>query len=235
MIDFFYFPTPNCHKISIMLEETGLPYVLNPVNITKGEQFTSEFLRISPNNRIPAILDRAPNEGGPPIPIFESGAILLYLADKTGQLLPTDARGRVAALKWLFWQIGGLGPICGQNHHFQHHTAEPIPYAIKRFVDESSRLYAVLDRQLADREFIAERYSIADIACFPWVGAHKQQSQNLDDFPNVKRWFLAIGARDAVKRALARGEEVEPNPVVTKESERILFGQSAETVRKQFS
>jgi GST-like protein len=232
MIDLYYFPTPNCHKASIMLEEIGIPYVAKPVYITKGEQFEPHFLDIAPNNRIPAIVDNAPEGSDRPIAVFESGAILLYLAEKTKKLLPTGLAERTEALKWLFWQVAGLGPIGGQNHHFQHYAPERLPYAVKRFIDESSRLYAVLDRRLEGREFIASEYSLADVACFPWIRAHEKQGQDLDNFPNVKRWFEAILARPAVKRADALGERIEPNPRVTDDSRKFLFGQSAKTVKR---
>jgi GSH-dependent disulfide-bond oxidoreductase len=232
VIDLYYFPTPNCHKASIMLEEIGIPYAVKPLNITKGEQFEPKFLEIAPNNRIPVIVDHAPEGSNKPIAVFESGAILLYLAEKTKKLLPTGSPERTEALKWLFWQVAGLGPIGGQNHHFQHYAPERLPYAVKRFIDESSRLYAVLDKHLQRREFIGSEYSIADVASFPWIRAHEKQSQDLDNFPNVKRWFTAILARPAVKRADELGERIEPNPVVTNDSRKFLFGQSASTVKR---
>ena len=184
MIDLYYWTTPNGHKITIFLEETGVPYKIHPIHIGKGEQFRPEFLRIAPNNRIPAIIDQAPADGGEPIAIFESGAILLYLADKHKQLIAQDLRGRTETLQWLFWQMAGLGPMLGQNGHFQHNAPEKIPYAIDRYVKETSRLYAVLDKRLAEREFIAGDYSIADIACYPWTTGYERQAQRLDDFPN---------------------------------------------------
>lgn len=234
MIHLYYWTTPNGHKITLFLEETGVPYRIVPVNIGRGEQFAAEFLRISPNNRIPAIVDDAPADDGAPLSVFESGAILLYLADKTGQLLPRDLRARHAALQWLFWQVGGLGPMAGQNHHFVHYAPERLPYAVERYVKETSRLYAVLDRQLADREFIAGAYSIADIACYPWVVPHERQLQKLEDYPNLRRWFETIRARPATVRAYARAQEVNPKdrPVVDEESRRVLFGQDAATVRR---
>lgn len=232
VIELYYFPTPNCHKASIMLEEIGIPYTVRPVKITEGEQFDPKFLEIAPNNRIPVIVDNAPEGSSQPIAVFESGAILLYLAEKTKKLLPGGLPERTEALKWLFWQVAGLGPIGGQNHHFQHYAPERLPYAVKRFVDESSRLYAVLDKRLEGRDFIASEYSIADVACFPWIRAHEKQSQDLDNFPNVKRWFKAILARPAIKRADELGDRVEPNPVVTVDSRRFLFGQSASTVKR---
>jgi GST-like protein len=177
MIDLYYWTTPNGHKITMFLEETGLPYRIKAVNIARGEQFAPEFLSIAPNNRIPAIVDHGPEDGGEPIAIFESGAILLYLADMTGSLIAQDIRGRNIALQWLFWQMAGLGPMAGQNHHFTQYAPEPIPYAIDRYVKETARLYAVLDKQLAQHEFVAGDYSIADIACYPWVVPHERQRQ----------------------------------------------------------
>jgi GSH-dependent disulfide-bond oxidoreductase len=208
MIDLYYWTTPNGHKITIFLEEVGMPYTLHAINIAKGEQFQPEFLKVAPNNRIPAIIDRQPTDGGAPISIFESGAILLYLADKIGQLIPRDIRGRTEVLQWLFWQMGGLGPMAGQNHHFNQYAPEKIPYAIDRYVKETARLYGVLDRRLSDREFVAGDYSIADIAAYPWIVPHERQEQNLADFPNVKRWFEAIQARPATIRAYERAKSV---------------------------
>ena len=231
MIDLYYWTTPNGHKITLFLEEAGLPYRIMPINIGKGEQFAADFLRISPNNRIPAIVDHAPADGGAPMPVFESGAILLYLADKTGQFIAPDLRGRNETLQWLFWQMGGLGPMAGQNHHFTQYAPEPIPYAVERYVKETARLYAVLNKHLAGREFIAGDYSIADMACYPWIVPHQRQCQNLDDFPELKRWFAAIRERPATLRAYALAKEINPAPVVTEEAKRVLFGQDASTVR----
>ncbi|MDZ4255130.1 MAG: glutathione S-transferase N-terminal domain-containing protein [Sulfuritalea sp.] len=231
MIDLYYWTTPNGHKITLFLEEAGLPYRILPINIGKGEQFAADFLRISPNNRIPAIVDQAPADGGAPIPLFESGAILLYLADKTGRFIAPDLRGRNETLQWLFWQMGGLGPMAGQNHHFTQYAPEPIPYAIERYVKETARLYAVLNKHLAGREFIAGDYSIADMACYPWIVPHERQRQNLDDFPQLKRWFAAIRERPATQRAYALAQQINPAPVVTEDAKRILFGQDATTVR----
>jgi GSH-dependent disulfide-bond oxidoreductase len=197
MLDLYYWATPNGHKITIFLEEIGLPYNLIPVNIATGEQFKPEFLQISPNNRMPAIIDNEPTDGGEPISVFESGAILLYLAEKTGKLIPENIRERVEVLQWLFWQMGGLGPMAGQNHHFSQYAPEKIAYAVNRYVNETGRLYAVLDKRLVDREFVAGDYSIADIAAYPWIVPHELQSQNLDNFPNLKRWFETIKARPA--------------------------------------
>jgi len=231
MIDLYYWTTPNGHKITIFLEETGLPYRIVPINIGKGEQFTPAFLAISPNNRIPAIVDRAPAGGGEPISVFESGAILLYLAEKTGRFIPADLRGRVDVLQWLFWQMGGLGPMAGQNHHFRQYAPERIPYATERYVKETSRLYAVLDTRLADRAFIAGDYSIADIACYPWVVPYERQGQKLEDYPNLARWFRAVAARPAVVRAYERAKAINPSPGISDDAKRVLFGQDASTVR----
>ncbi|NJD35168.1 MAG: thiol:disulfide oxidoreductase [Betaproteobacteria bacterium] len=231
MIDLYYWTTPNGHKITMFLEETGLPYRVVPVDIGKGEQFAADFLKIAPNNRIPAIVDHAPADGGAPISVFESGAILLYLADKTGQFIAPDLRGRNETIQWLFWQMGGLGPMAGQNHHFTQYAPEQIPYAIDRYTRETARLYAVLNRCLADREFIAGDYSIADMACYPWIVPHQKQGQQLGDFPHLQRWFAAIRARPATQRAYALAKEINPAPVVTAESRRVLFGQDASTVR----
>ena len=231
MIDLYYWPTPNGHKITIFLEETGTKYRIIPVHIGRGEQFKPDFLRISPNNRMPAIVDRAPSDGGEAISIFESGAILLYLAEKTGQFIAEDIRGRVEVLQWLFWQMGGLGPMAGQNHHFVRYAPEKIPYAMERYVKETSRLYAVLDRRLTDREFVAGEYSIADMAAYPWIVPHQRQQQNLDDFPNLKRWFETIRARPAVVRAYEKGAAISAKPVVDDDARKFLFGQTAETVR----
>ncbi len=231
MIDLYYWTTPNGHKITMFLEEVGLPYTLFPVNISVGDQFKPEFLAISPNNRIPAIVDRAPADGGPPLSVFESGAILLYLAEKTGRFLPEGVRARAQVMEWLFWQMAGLGPMLGQNHHFSAYAPEKIPYAIDRYRKETSRLYAVLDRRLAGRAFIADDYSIADIACYPWIVPHERQGQNLDDFPQVRRWFEAIRERPATRRAYDRAQSINTQATVTEESRKILFGQSAGTVR----
>jgi GST-like protein len=227
MIELSYWPTPNGHKITIFLEETGTPYSIKPVNISKGEQFAPDFLAIAPNNRIPAILDTAPADGGAPISVFESGAILNYLAEKTGQFLPPDIRGRTEAMQWLFWQMAGLGPMAGQNHHFVQYAPEKIPYAMERYVKETNRLYGVLNKRLADREFIAGDYSIADMASYPWTVGHERQQQNLDDFPHLKRWFNTIAARPAVQRAYALGKQINTQPTVSEESKSILFGQTA--------
>ena len=211
MIDLYYWTTPNGHKVSLFLEEAGLPYKVHPINIGQGDQFKPDFLKIAPNNRIPAIVDHQPSDGGAPISLFESGAILLYLAEKTGQFIAKDLRGRQETLQWLFWQMGGLGPMAGQNHHFSQFAPEKIPYAIKRYVDETARLYGVLDRRLADRAFVAgEDYSIADMAIYPWIVSHKWQSQRLEDFPHVQRWFNSIKERPATVRAYELVQKVNP-------------------------
>jgi GST-like protein len=232
MIDLYYWPTPNGHKITIFLEEVGLPYRIVPVDIASGAQFAADFLKISPNNRMPAIVDDAPEDGGPPLSLFESGAILTYLAEKTGQFLPRDFRGRAEVSQWLFWQMSGLGPMAGQNHHFSLYTPEKIPYAIERYVKETNRLYGVADHRLADRAYLAGDYSIADMATYPWIVPHERQGQNLAHFPNLKRWFEAIRARPAVERAYAVAKEVSTKPTVTADSAKILFGQTAETLRR---
>lgn len=225
MIDLYYWTTPNGHKITIFLEEAGLPYSIKPVNISKGEQFEAEFLKISPNNRIPAIVDNDPADARGPLSVFESGAILQYLAEKTGKFLPADPRGRSDVMQWLFWQMGGLGPMAGQNGHFNNYAPEKIPYAINRYVKETERLYGVLDERLAGREFIAGEYSIAEMACYPWVVPHERHGQNLDDFPNLKRWFLAIGQRPAVQRAYELAKKINTAPTVNEQSKSVLFGQ----------
>jgi GST-like protein len=232
MIDVHYWPTPNGHKITIFLEETALPYRIVPVNIGRGDQFKPEFLKIAPNNRMPAIVDQAPEDGGAPISIFESGAILLYLAEKTGRFFPAEVRSRYDVLQWLFWQVAGLGPMAGQNHHFSVYAPETLPYAVDRYVKETSRLYAVLDARLAEREYIAGPYSIADMASYPWIVPHQRQQQNLAEFPNLKRWFETIRDRPAVVRAYEKGKQVSAQPVVDDEAKKFLFGQSAATVRR---
>jgi GST-like protein len=233
MIDLHYWTTPNGHKITIFLEETGLPYRIFPVNISAGDQFKPEFLKISPNNRIPAIVDHEPIGGGAPISVFESGAILLYLAEKTGKFLPAEPHKRYDAVQWLFWQMGGLGPMAGQNHHFVQYAREKLPYAIDRYVRETSRLYGVLNKRLADRAFVAGDYSIADMAAYPWVVPHKNQRQDLDEFPHLKRWFEAIRGRPATVRAYDKAKQVNTAATVSEESRRLLFGQSAATVAAQ--
>jgi len=231
MIDLYYWTTPNGHKITMFLEETGLAYRIIPVNINTGAQFDPKFLALSPNNRIPAIVDHDPKGGGAPLSVFESGAILLYLAEKTGQLLPSDLGGRYEVIQWLFWQMAGLGPMAGQNHHFTRYAPEPIPYAIERYVKETNRLYGVLNKRLADRTFIGGEYSIADIAAYPWIVPYETQRQKLEDFPHLKRWFEAIRDRPATHRAYEKAKSVNPafgSPApLTEETRRVLFGQTA--------
>jgi GST-like protein len=231
MIELYYWTTPNGHKITMFLEEAELPYNIVPINIGTGDQFKPEFLRISPNNRIPAIVDPEPADGGAPISVFESGAILLYLAEKTGKLIPQDIRKRVEVLQWLFWQMGGLGPMAGQNHHFSNYAPEKIEYAINRYVKETGRLYAVLNKQLADREFVAGDYSIADIAAYPWIVPYERQSQKLEDFPNLKRWFETIKSRPATIRAYEKAEAFKNQEIDLTKVRDLLFNQSAQTVK----
>jgi GST-like protein len=233
MIDLHYWPTPNGWKISIMLEETGLPYRVVPVNIARGEQFRPEFLAISPNNRMPAIVDDDPPGGGAPISIFESGAILLYLGEKSGQFLPKDLRGRFEVTQWLMWQMGGLGPMAGQAHHFRQYAPEKIEYGIQRYTKEVNRLYGVMNKRLADREFLAGAYSVADMAAYPWVVPFKNQGQDLEEFPNLKRWFEAMGARPAVQRGLAVGKEFRSTAPMDEEAKKILFGQTAKSIEQK--
>lgn len=223
----YYWTTPNGHKITIFLEEADIPYTLHPINIGKGDQFQPDFLAIAPNNQIPAIVDQSPADGGAAISVFESGAILQYLAEKTGQFLPTDIRDRTEAMQWLFWQMGGLGPMLGQNHHFSQYAPEKIPYAINRYVKETSRLYGVLDKRLVDRDYVAGAYSIADMAAYPWIVPYEKQGQNLEDFPNLQRWFQAIKARPAVERAYAKAQEVNTSNTMSEEAKKILFNQGS--------
>jgi GST-like protein len=230
MIELHYWPTPNGHKITLFLEEAGLPYAIKPVNIGRGEQFAPVFLAISPNNRMPAIVDTEPAGGGAPVSVFESGAILQYLAEKTGRFLPADLRGRVAVLEWLYWQVGGLGPMLGQNHHFNRYAPEKIPYAIDRYVNETRRLYGVLDGRLDGRDFIAGRnYSIADMAAYPWIVPHEAQGMDLADFPHLAAWFERIRERPATRRAYAVGDTIKDKVDVAtdEEAKRVLFGQGA--------
>lgn len=224
MIDLYYWTTPNGHKIAIFLEEAGIPYKIIPVNIGEGEQFDEKFLHISPNNKIPAIVDHAPHLGNKPVTLFESGAILVYLAEKINRFIPQGLRDRYETLQWLFWQVSGLGPMAGQNHHFTQYAPEKVPYAIKRYVKETARLYGVLDKLLEKREYITHKYSIADMACYPWIVPHEMQQQDLADFPHLKRWFDTISSRPAVQRAYALAEEINPNPTLTKAQKKILFG-----------
>lgn len=227
MIELYYWTTPNGHKITIFLEEAGLDYKIFPINIAQGEQFNPDFLKFSPNNRIPAIRDLAPTDGGEPLGIFESGAILEYLADKTGQFLPRTPRARFDVLQWLYWQMGGLGPMAGQNHHFVQYAPERIPYAMDRYIKETNRLYGVLNKQLAGKSYIAGEYSIADMACYPWIVPHERQQQKLEDFPHLKVWFERMAARPAVQRAYEKAKSINTTPTVSPDSKAILFGQTA--------
>ena len=227
-IELYYWPTPNGWKITIMLEETGYPYALRYVNIGKGDQFEPSFLAIAPNNRMPAIVD-PDGSGGEPISVFESGAILQYLGRKTGMFYPADERARVEVEQWLFWQMGGLGPMAGQAHHFRNYAPEKIAYGIERYTNEVNRLYGVMDRRLADREFLAGDYSIADMACVGWVKPYENQGQDINAFPNLKRWFETLLARPAVERGLLAGkEEREKFDLASdKDAQAVLFGQRA--------
>jgi GST-like protein len=233
MIDLYYWTTPNGHKVTMFLEEAGVEYRLVPINIGKGEQFKPEFLRIAPNNRIPAMVDTKPADGGAPVSVFESGAILLYLAEKTGKFLPKTLRGRAAALEWLFWQMGGLGPMAGQNHHFSNYAPEKLPYAIDRYVKETNRLYGVLNKRLADHDFLADAYSIADMASYPWIVPYERQGQKLEDFPHLKRWFETIRARPATLRAYDKAKEINPQvgAPMSEDAKKVLFGQTAAVVK----
>ncbi len=224
MLQLYFYPSPNGLKIAIALEECGLPYQVVPVDITRGAQFDPAFLAISPNNKIPALVD--PDAPGGPLELFESGAILMYLAEKSGRFLPAGLHARYAVLKWLFWQVGGLGPMAGQAHHFRAFATEQVPYGIKRYTDECNRLYGVLDRALARSPYVAGDYSIADMACWPWTVTWERQGQDLADFPNVARWFDAIAARPAVQRARELGHERHAD----REGYRYLYGQTAATL-----
>ena len=225
-IELYYWPTPNGWKITIMLEELGVPYEVKYVNIGKGEQFEPSFLKIAPNNRMPAIIDPQ-GPGGEPLSIFESGAILQYLGRKFGRFYPQDERTRVQVEEWLFWQVGGLGPMAGQAHHFRKYAPEQVPYAINRYTDEVNRLYGVMDRRLAGREFLAGDYSIADMAAIGWVKPYKDQGQEIEQFPHLRRWFDTLLARPAVERALVVGQEHRRNLANDEEAQKILFGQRA--------
>jgi GST-like protein len=226
-IELYYWPTPNGFKVSIMLEECRLPYILKPVNISKGEQFNPDFLKISPNNRMPAIID-PDGPGGRPISIFESGAILQYLGRKTGKFYPRDERGRVEVDQWLFWQMGGVGPMAGQVHHFRNYAVETLTYAIKRYIDEVNRLYGVMNLRLADREYIAGKYSIADMALVGWVNGWERQGQDIEQFPNIKRWLATMKARPAVERGMKLGIELRQGvDMKDPKVQAVLFGQRA--------
>lgn len=225
-IELYYWPTPNGHKISILLEELGVPYAIKYVNIGRGEQFEPSFLKISPNNRMPAIVDPE-GPDGKPISVFESGAILQYLGRKFGRFYPVDERQRAEVDQWLFWQMGGLGPMAGQAHHFRQYAPEKIPYAFDRYTNEVNRLYGVMNKRLADRDFLAGEYSIADMAAFPWVRPYKNQGQDLADFANLKRWFEEIAERPAVVKGVEIGQEHRRNLADDKEAQKVLFGQKA--------
>ena len=234
MIDLYFWPTPNGLKLKLFLEEAGLPYRQILVDIGKGEQHRPEFLKISPNNRIPALVDPAPPGGGAPLSLFESGAMLLYLAEKSGKFLAADVRRRADVLQWLFWQVGGLGPMAGQNGHFRVFAPTELPYAIDRYTKEVRRLYGVMDKRLADREFLAGTYSIADMACYPWIVPYQPQGQDLNEFPNLKRWFGVIAARPATIRTY---EGVAPpyqrdRTQITDEERKHLFGQTGSAKRQ---
>jgi GST-like protein len=235
MIDLYYWPTPNGHKITLFLEETGLPYKIIPVNIGAGDQFKPDFLKIAPNNRVPAIVDHEPADKGGPLSVFESGAILMYLGDKTGKFLPKELRARKSVMEWLFWQMGGLGPMSGQNTHFVRYAPERLPYAMERYTKEVNRLYGVMDRRLAVTQYLGgDDYTIADMASYPWTVGWEMQQQKITDFPHLKRWLDAIAARPATVRAYEKGKAVSsgPSAATTEEGRRILFGQTAESVRK---
>lgn len=225
MIDLHYWPTPNGWKISIALEEMDLAYRVVPVNIARGAQFAPEFLAISPNNRMPAIVDHDPEGGGAPVSVFESGAILLYLAEKTGSFMPSDLRGRMEVIQWLMWQMGGLGPMLGQHGHFKLYAREPIPYALERYREEALRLFGVLDRRLEGREHICGAYCIADIACWPWILTYKSQGLDLDPFANVRRWYDALKQRPALRRGYDVGRDQKKRTFQgpDEEARRILF------------
>lgn len=226
MIELFYWPTPNGHKITLFLEEAGVEYKISPVNIGEGDQFKPSYLEIAPNNRMPAIIDHAPNDGGEPLAMFESGAILEYLGDKVGQFLPQQPRPRIEVLKWLHWQMGGLGPMAGQNHHFNHYAPETIPYAQQRYINETKRLYGVLDKHLAGRDYIGAELSIADFACHPWIKSWQKQSQELAQFPHLAEWFERLAARPGIQRAYAIGESFSSKPLtsLSDEQKQQLFG-----------
>lgn len=227
-IDLYYWPTPNGWKVTIALEEMGLAYNVNYIDIGKGDQFAPDFLKIAPNNRMPAIVDHD-GPGGEPISVFESGAILQYLGRKTGQFYPTDERARVAVDEWLFWQMGGLGPMAGQAHHFRQYAPEQVPYAIERYTKECNRLYGVMNKRLADRDFLAGDYSIADMACVGWIRPYERQGQDLNDFPNLKAWFERMLARPAVDKGMSIAAEIREQKDLKddKEAQKVLFGQTS--------
>ncbi|MGK7890091.1 MAG: glutathione S-transferase N-terminal domain-containing protein [Leptolyngbyaceae cyanobacterium] len=222
-IDLYFWPTPNGKKISIMLEEVGLGYSIHPINILAGDQFKPEFLQVSPNNKIPAIVD-PDGPGGEAIALFESGAILMYLAEKTGQLMPQEERDRYAVIQWLMFQMGGVGPMLGQAHHFRKYAPEHIPYAVNRYTNEAGRLYSVLDHRLHEAEYVGGTYSIADIAIYPWLVSCRDQGQSIENFPHVKRWFDAMSDRPAVQRGLAAGKDVSANAKMDAIAKENMFG-----------
>lgn len=230
MIDFYFWTTPNGYKVLMYLEETGIPYRMVPVNISEAEQFDPAFLNISPNNKIPAIVDHDPVQGNRPVSVFESGAILLYLAEKTGLLIPDNLNERFDVLQWLFWQMSGLGPMAGQSMHFVHYAPEVLFYAIDRYVKETSRLFKVLDTQLTGRDYITDRYSIADIASYPWIAAFEKLNQDLKDFPSLQAWYERIANRPATISAYEKGKGINITPAVTEKSRKILLGQSAQSL-----
>ncbi|MBL4739985.1 MAG: glutathione S-transferase N-terminal domain-containing protein [Sneathiella sp.] len=227
MIDLYYWPTPNGWKISIALEEMALEYNVIPVNIGRGDQFKEDFLKISPNNRMPAIVDHNPIGGGEPVSVFETGAILIYLAEKSGKFLPTGLRGRMKVLEWVMWQMGGLGPMLGQNGHFKFYAPEQIPYAQERYTNEALRLFGVLDRQLAGQDYICEEYSIADMACWPWIITYKKQEIDLEQFPNVRKWYDLMKERPALRRGYKVGSELgKPDGKWDEEARKNLMAQA---------
>ena len=232
MVELFFWPTPNGMKVLMFLAEAGMDYRITSVNINEGEQFSNEFLQIAPNGRIPAIIDHAPTKSSETISIFESGAILIYLAEKVGRFLPDSLVERTDVLQWLMWQMGGLGPMLGQNHHFTRYAPEEVPYATRRYHQETSRLYAVLDGRLAESEFICNEYSIADMACYPWILRYEWHKTDIDQFPNVKRWLESIRQRPAVVAAYREAEKINKGKAVTSGAQKILFGQDATTMRK---
>lgn len=228
MIDLYYWTTPNGHKITTFMEESGLEYKIHPVNISKGEQFNPDFLKIAPNNRIPAIVDHAPTDGQGPLSLFESGAILWYLGEKTKKFVPSTPRGKAEVSEWLFWQMAGLGPMAGQNHHFNIYAPEKIPYAQERYIKETNRLYGVLNKQLEGKDWVAAgEYTIADMAIYPWIVPWDKQGQNLNDFPNLKKWFEKMAARPAIQKAYAIADTININKPMTDEAKKVLFGQTA--------
>lgn len=224
MIEVLFAPTPNGQKVTILLEELGVDYRATPINIMRGEQFSAAFLAVSPNNKMPAMIDHAPRDGGAPVSVFESGAILIYLAEKYGRFLPTNPRSRAAVLQWLMWQMAGLGPMAGQVHHFALYAPEPQPYSLKRYADETDRLYGVLDKQLQAHQFVAGDYSIADMAIWPWVALHDMHKQDLAKSPNVAKWFDRIHERPAVQRGMAVLKDMFTGPL-DEEGKKVMFGQ----------